>query len=68
VRDIAPTALRAGFLTPCRDRLPTAVSLQLFARTDVDFLEFFAGAAMTERLEAELATTTDKVGRCRLTL
>jgi hypothetical protein len=23
VRDIAPTALRAGFLTPCRDRLST---------------------------------------------
>ena len=29
VRDIAPTALRAGFLTPCRDRLPTAGPAQL---------------------------------------
>ena len=29
----------------------TAVSLELFARTDVDFLEFFAGADLKARLE-----------------
>ena len=60
VRDIAPTALRAGFLTPCRDRLPTAVSLELFARRDEDFLEFFAGADLKARLEAERDTMEEK--------
>ena len=60
VMDVAPTAFRAGFLTPCRDRMSTAVSLELFARKDEDFLEFFAGEDMKARLEADYKAMHDK--------
>lgn len=53
--DAVPTALRAGFLTPCRERLVHEVATELFARTDEDFLRDFSPAGALERLRAEHA-------------
>lgn len=39
----APATLKAAFLQPIQDGLATAVSTDLFAKTDADFMDLFVG-------------------------
>ena len=51
---VVPTALRAGFLTPCQDQLSTAVMLELFACADGDFMDKFSMAGAVQSLQVSV--------------
>lgn len=40
----APTTLKSAFLDPLKSRLGLEVALDVFARTDADFMAMFTGA------------------------
>lgn len=40
----APTTLKSAFLDPLKTRLSLEVALDMFARTDADFMSMFTGA------------------------
>jgi hypothetical protein len=40
----APTSLKSAFLDPIAEDLATQVSLELFARSDKDYMSMFTGA------------------------
>lgn len=42
----APATLKAAFLDPVADSMSTEVAMQLFAKTDTDFMQMFTGGAM----------------------
>ncbi|URD90801.1 DYNc [Musa troglodytarum] len=48
-----PSALSAGFLTPCRERLFVALGLQLFAVNDEKFMDMFAAPGAIDVLQGE---------------
>ena len=50
-QEVVPTALRAGFLTPCQDQLGTAVMLELFACADGEFMDKFSMAGAVQSLK-----------------
>eukprot|EP00899_Mesostigma_viride_P015033 jgi/Mesvir1/23530/Mv18231-RA.1 len=58
-----PSTLRAGFFTECADKLPMAVSLKLFARSDASFMEMFTGVHVIEAMEAQRGAM---VKRCEM--
>ena len=39
----APATLKSAFLDPVSDSMSTEVALQLFAKTDAEFMQMFAG-------------------------
>lgn len=41
----APTTLKAAFLDPVRENLATEVALEMFAKTDQEFMSMFTGNA-----------------------
>lgn len=49
----APSTLKSAFLDPVHDSLEMEVSLELFARTDVDFMSMFAAAGALASLQAK---------------
>jgi hypothetical protein len=51
--DVLPLALHTGLLAPCREALPQALSLELFACSDADFLDKFAVAGELETLKQQ---------------
>ena len=40
----APTTLKAAFLEPIKDRMSLEVVVDMFARSDSDFMAMFTGA------------------------
>eukprot|EP00854_Cymbomonas_tetramitiformis_P004668 gene4668-5716_t len=67
-QDLVPTALRAGFLTPCAAELSTAISVQLFACNDQDFMCKFSTAGSLEAMQAErvdLAMRHERLSKCK---
>nr|XP_010916099.1 dynamin-related protein 5A [Elaeis guineensis] len=48
-----PSALNAGFLTPCRERLFVAIGLDLFAVNDEKFMDMFVAPGAIDALQSE---------------
>jgi hypothetical protein len=67
-QEVVPTALRAGFLTPCHDQLGTAVMLELFACADDDFMNKFSMAGTIQSLKAQrqqVAVRAERLVNCQ---
>ncbi|XP_008812161.2 dynamin-related protein 5A [Phoenix dactylifera] len=48
-----PSALNAGFLTPCRERLFVAIGLDLFAVNDEKFMDMFVAPGAIDALQSK---------------
>jgi hypothetical protein len=42
----APATLKAAFLDPVADSMSTEVAMQLFAKTDAEFMQMFTGLSL----------------------
>jgi len=54
-----PSTLKSAFLEPVRNELNSAMNLEMFARTDEDFMTMFSAAGAIGALEAK----RDALGR-----
>eukprot|EP00897_Mesotaenium_endlicherianum_P009499 jgi/Mesen1/8578/ME000497S07977 len=52
VLHLIPPAMSSGFLPPCREQLSTQTLVELFARSDADFMSSFIAPSVVESLKS----------------
>lgn len=61
IEQSVPSALNAGFLTPCRDKLVVALGVELFAVTDETFMDMFVAPGAVDLLRNERQVTQKRL-------